>query len=88
VPRFVRQAPALRVTLAAVVLALTTAAPATAQPSPKVARATRIQRAPRIDGKLDDAGWARVPAIDDFVQRQPREGAADPRDGRSAILSC
>ncbi|NCW45407.1 MAG: hypothetical protein EBV77_08030 [Gemmatimonadaceae bacterium] len=47
-----------------------------AQPSAKVARATRVTRAPRIDGRLDEALWAGVRPIDDLVQRQPREGAA------------
>ena len=47
-----------------------------AQPSPKIARAVRVSRAPRIDGRLDDAAWARLEPITDFVQRQPREGEA------------
>ena len=47
-----------------------------AQPSPKVARAVRVSRAPRIDGRLDDAAWSRLTPIADFVQQQPREGQA------------
>jgi len=47
-----------------------------AQPSPKVARAVRVSRAPRIDGRLDDATWSRLTPIADFVQQQPREGQA------------
>jgi hypothetical protein len=43
-----------------------------AQPSPKVARAVRVSRAPRIDGRLDDATWSRLTPIADFVQQQPR----------------
>ncbi len=31
--------------------------------------------APRVDGRLDDAIWSRVPAMSDFVQRWPNEGA-------------
>jgi hypothetical protein len=50
--------------------------PVLAQPSPKVARATRVTRAPRIDGRLDDAMWTAVKPLDDLVQRQPLEGAA------------
>jgi len=46
-----------------------------AQPSPKVARAQRVSRAPRIDGRLDDAIWSTVSPVSDLVQRQPREGA-------------
>ncbi len=44
------------------------------QPSPKIARAVRVAQPPRIDGRLDDAVWTRIPAIEDFVQRQPFEG--------------
>ncbi|WP_309673174.1 DUF5916 domain-containing protein [Gemmatimonas sp.] len=47
-----------------------------AQPSPKVARAVRLARAPRIDGRLDDAAWSRIEPITDFLQRQPAEGQA------------
>ncbi len=47
-----------------------------AQPSPKVARAVRVSRAPRVDGRLDDAAWSRLTPIADFVQQQPREGQA------------
>ncbi len=47
-----------------------------AQPSPKVARAVRVSRAPRVDGRLDDAAWSRIAPIEDFLQRQPREGHA------------
>jgi hypothetical protein len=47
-----------------------------AQPSPKIARAVRVSRAPRIDGRLDDATWSRLTPIADFVQQQPREGQA------------
>ena len=47
-----------------------------AQPSPKIARAVRVSRAPRIDGRLDDAAWSRLTPIADFVQQQPREGQA------------
>jgi hypothetical protein len=49
---------------------------ALAQPSPKVARAVRTARAPRIDGRLDDDSWAQLAPISDFVQRQPKEGQA------------
>ena len=30
--------------------------------------------APRIDGVLDDAVWAKAPVISDFVQKVPNEG--------------
>src|SRR5688500_525404 len=43
---------------------------------PKVARAVRVESAPRVDGALDDAAWARAELITDFVQKIPTEGAA------------
>lgn len=36
---------------------------------------TRIHEAPRIDGRLDDAVWATVPANDTFSQSFPHDGA-------------
>jgi hypothetical protein len=43
---------------------------------PKVARAVRITGpAPRIDAVLDDPAWSQAPAISDFVQKIPVEGA-------------
>jgi hypothetical protein len=57
-------------------LAFLHALAADAQPSPKVARATRVEgRAPRIDGRIDDAAWARAVRIDDFLQQRPTEGS-------------
>ena len=51
----------------------------------KQARATRVANgAIRLDGALDEAIWSAAPAITDFVQREPVEGAApnDPTDVR------
>ena len=46
-----------------------------AQPSPKVARASRVSgSAPRIDGRLDPAEWDMAVVISDFVQQRPLEG--------------
>ena len=45
------------------------------RPSGKVARARRVEEAPRIDGNLNDAVWARAPSINEFFQRDPEEGA-------------
>jgi hypothetical protein len=59
--------------------ALLLASPAGAQEgtaSPKEVRAVRIEGPPPvIDGRLDDPAWAAAPVIDDFVQKQPVEGA-------------
>jgi hypothetical protein len=62
------------------------AAPAGAQdPAPaatsadaprKAARAVRADGGVRLDGRLDEAVWAAAPAIADFVQKVPVEGAA------------
>jgi len=42
----------------------------------KQARAVRIVGAPPVlDGRLDDAVWQNAPVLDDFVQKQPDEGA-------------
>ena len=38
-------------------------------------RPPRIQQAPAIDGRLDDAAWRSAAAITDFVQRRPLDGA-------------
>lgn len=59
---------------------------AEAQPSPKVARAVRTTRVPRIDGRLDDDLWKTVPVIEDFRQRQPLEGA-DPTERTQVYLA-
>ena len=54
---------------AIVVLGL--AAPAFAQEIPRP-----VSEAPVIDGRLNEPAWSQAPAITDFVQRFPREGAA------------
>ena len=38
-------------------------------------RPPRIQQAPAIDGRLDDAAWRAAAAITEFVQRRPLDGA-------------
>ena len=65
--------------------AVVTAAPALAQPAlPPVitsdetgftVRATRITTPMIIDGRLDEAVYERVPAISDYIQQEPKEGA-------------
>lgn len=41
--------------------------------------ATFVEQGPRVDGHLDDAVWASIGAVDNFVQRWPEEGA-DPTE--------
>jgi hypothetical protein len=40
---------------------------------------------PRIDGRLDDDIWQRIPAVTDFVQFEPVEGAAPSEETRVQI---
>jgi hypothetical protein len=49
--------------------------PAHASAAPS-AQATRLNGTVSIDGRLDEAVWQSAPAISQFVQRQPVEGAA------------
>ena len=71
------------------------AAPATAQPAsmsvhdfqtyrPSVP-ATRISssEAPDIDGDISDPVWQKAPALDEFYQLEPHEGA--PADERTIV---
>lgn len=43
--------------------------------APGPLRPPAVSDPPLIDGRLDEAVWRRALLIDDFVQRQPREGA-------------
>jgi hypothetical protein len=65
------------VTLAAIASVVAFGASAAQNIQLKTARAARLAgAAPHIDGVLDDAAWATAPAITDFVQKIPVEGAA------------
>lgn len=56
--------------------ALCVALPAFAQTADRpTIQAVFADETPRIDGVLDDAIWYQVPAVTDFVQRWPNEGA-------------
>lgn len=50
--------------------------PAWSQATEPSARATRTDRSPIIDGRLDDAAWGEADAISEFRQRDPDEGLA------------
>src|SRR5438876_3148873 len=41
---------------------------------PKVAQAVRVERAPRLDGTLNDPLWQAAEPVRDFLQREPHEG--------------
>ncbi|HEX6805816.1 MAG TPA: DUF5916 domain-containing protein [Terriglobales bacterium] len=45
-----------------------------AQPPTRTAKATRVARAPKLDGTLDDPEWQSASAITNFLQREPFEG--------------
>lgn len=47
---------------------------ARAQEPIRTAKATRVDRAPRLDGTLDDPAWQTASPIGDFLQREPFEG--------------
>lgn len=61
-----------------------------------VVRATRVNEPLVLDGRLDDAVYARVPSIGDFVQQEPSEGAPATEktevwllfDGRNIYVSA
>jgi hypothetical protein len=57
---------------AALVHAQTT--PSSSSPISRVARATRVEQAPRLDGTLNDPLWSKAEPITDFRQREPYEG--------------
>jgi hypothetical protein len=42
---------------------------------PRLAVARRVDAAPRIDGRLDDAAWQGAPVVAGFRQREPQAGA-------------
>ncbi len=44
-------------------------------PRPHLA-AVHVEHAPTVDGRLDEAEWARAPAAGAFTQKLPRDGAA------------
>jgi hypothetical protein len=56
---------------------------AAAGDSPEPLRPPVASESPRIDGNLDEAVWQGALVIDDFVQRQPREG--DPPSERTEV---
>jgi hypothetical protein len=77
----------LRAALAASAFAIAgLASNAAAQPSTKTALATRIDRAPTIDGRMNEPLWAQARVIDDFEQLRPTPGAAPSERTRIYIV--
>lgn len=83
-----RHLPGLRPLLAALLFAIVGLVPATAaaQPSTKTALATRTDRAPTIDGRMNEPIWARASVIEDFTQLRPTPGAAPSERTRIYIV--
>jgi hypothetical protein len=47
-----------------------------AQAPLRTAQASRVDRAPKLDGTLDDPLWQQASPISNFLQREPYEGQA------------
>ncbi|HXV86265.1 MAG TPA: DUF5916 domain-containing protein, partial [Gemmatimonadales bacterium] len=67
-------------------LAAQLAAERAARPPLKEARAVRVDRAPVVDGRLDDPAWRTARFFSDFIQKQPVEGAPPTERTEVAIL--
>ena len=48
--------------------------------------ARRVEEAPAIDGRLDDAVWQVAPPVTEFYQKEPVEGEAATEETRVRIL--
>ena len=56
------------------------------QEGPRVAKAVRVDQAPRLDGTLDDPLWQSATIVRDFRQREPFEGEAATEKTEVRIL--
>ena len=52
----------------------------------RTAQATRVDRAPRLDGTLDDPLWQQATSITNFLQREPYEGQVPTEPTEVRIL--
>src|ERR1700736_5476240 len=57
-----------------------------AQAPPRTALASRVDRAPKLDGTLDDPLWQQASPISKFLQREPYEGQAPTEQTEVRIL--
>ncbi len=55
-------------------------------PGGRTAEAVRVERAPKLDGSLDDPLWQSAKAVTDFRQREPNEGEAAAEKTEVRIL--
>src|SRR5262249_52581625 len=60
--------------------------PAGVQASPRVAQASPVDRAPKMDGTLDDPLWQQATPITNFLQREPYEGQVPTEPPEVRIL--
>ncbi len=56
------------------------------QGGPKLARAARVDRAPRLDGTLNDPLWRSAEPVTDFKQREPNEGQPPTEETEVRVL--
>jgi hypothetical protein len=52
----------------------------------RTAQATRVDRAPKLDGTLNDPLWLQATPVTDFLQREPYEGQAPTEKTEVRIL--
>ena len=57
-----------------------------AQAPGRTAKATRVERAPGLDGTLNDPEWQSATPISDFLQREPFEGQTPTEKTEVRIL--
>ncbi|PYX08386.1 MAG: hypothetical protein DMG88_10400 [Acidobacteria bacterium] len=57
-----------------------------AQEPLRTAKASRVDRAPKLDGTLDDPIWQQATPIDNFLQREPFEGQASTEKTEVRVL--
>src|SRR5438045_6658626 len=57
-----------------------------AQEPLRTAKASRVDRAPKLDGTLDDPIWQQATPIDNFLQREPFEGQPSTEKTEVRIL--
>src|SRR6266702_814432 len=60
--------------------------PTGAQEPLRSARASRVDRAPKLDGTLNDPLWQQVTPISNFLQREPFEGQTPTEHTEVRIL--
>ena len=52
---------------------------------PKTINAVRVEKAPKIDGILDDEIWKNAPIANDFIELRPNNGKAENPDFKTEV---